>query len=59
MSKEYLEEQYAIAVLDYKTADTEDKQWDARKQIAKLEELVILMYGNDFWRMLREKYLSA
>lgn len=32
--REYLDEQYKLAVLDFQTAHNEDEQWDARKRMA-------------------------
>lgn len=32
--KDYLDEQYRLAVLDYQTAHNEDDQWQARRQPA-------------------------
>lgn len=56
MNEEYIEEQYSLAVLDFKLAKTENEQWDARKQMAKLEELMVLIYGDAFRLQMREKY---
>lgn len=38
--KRYLDEQYKIAVLDYKCAHTEDEQWDAHIRM-KLEKITL------------------
>lgn len=34
MDKKYIEDQYHLAVLDYKIARNEDEQWEARKTMA-------------------------
>lgn len=48
VSKEYIQEQYRLAYLDFKTAHNEDEQWSARKQMAKLEGLAAETYGFAF-----------
>lgn len=48
LSKEYLISQYKMAVADFKLAQDEDAQWDARKRMAKLEALAIEMHGEEF-----------
>lgn len=45
MDKSYIESQYRLAWLDFKTAHNEDEQWDARKRMAKLEALASELYG--------------
>lgn len=32
--KDYLDEQYKLAALDYRTAHTDEEQWNARKRMA-------------------------
>ena len=48
MDKSYIESQYRLAWLDFKTAHNEDEQWDARKRMAKLEALASELYGFDY-----------
>lgn len=57
MDKDYLSEQYRLTVLDFKLAKSADQEWDARKQLAKLEELILVTYGDAFRQEVREKYL--
>lgn len=44
----YLMEQYKLAISDFKVAKNEDEQWKARKELAKLEQTAVEMYGNAF-----------
>ena len=46
--REYIVQQYRQAWLEYRTAHTEDDQWDARKSMARLERMAAEMYGFDF-----------
>lgn len=48
MDKNYIENQYRLAWLDFKTAHTEDEQWTARKQMAKLEALASELFGFEY-----------
>ena len=48
MHKQYIEEQYRLAYLDFKTAKDEDEQWDARRRMHRLMNLAAEMYGFDF-----------
>lgn len=57
-SKNYIEEQYHLAMLDFKTAKNEDEQWQARKTMARLEQIAMREYGFDYADELHEK-LSA
>lgn len=56
--KEYLDEQYKLAVLDFRTAHTEDEQWNARKRMAQTERTASELYGFEFADQLHQKYLS-
>ena len=56
MDKEYLEEQYRIAVSDFKVARNEDAQWDARQETARLETLMIELYGSEYCKEVHESY---
>lgn len=56
--KRYLDEQYKIAVLDYKCAHTEDEQWDARKRMAQMEHTASEIYGFEYADSLHRKYLG-
>lgn len=48
MYKQYLLSDYKSAVLDYKTAHTEEEQWEARKHMARLERTASELYGFEF-----------
>lgn len=56
--KEYLDEQYKLAVMDFRTARTEDEQWNARKRMAQTERTASELYGFDFADQLHRKYLE-
>lgn len=45
MDKDYIKNQYKLAYLDFRTARSENEQWDARKRMAKLEALASEMFG--------------
>ena len=47
-SKKYIEEQYHLAMLEYKTAKNEDEQWEARKTMARLEQIASQEFGFDY-----------
>lgn len=46
--KKYLEDQYKLAVLDFKCAKDENEQWAARRAMAKLERTAADLYGFEF-----------
>ena len=48
VTKEYIEREYKLAVLEYKTAHTEDEQWSARKTMARLEQIASQEYGFEY-----------
>lgn len=54
MDKHYIESQYRLAWLDFRTAHTEDEQWTARKQMAKLEALASELFGFEYADSLQE-----
>ncbi len=56
--RNYLDEQYKTAVLDYKCAHSENEQWDARKRMAQVERTASELYGFDFADQLHQKYLG-
>nr|WP_294678909.1 hypothetical protein [uncultured Blautia sp.] len=56
--KDYLDEQYKLAVLDFRMAHNEDEQWNARKRIAKIELTASELYGFDYSDQLHQKYLG-
>lgn len=53
MDKEYLRKQYHQAVLEFKTAISEDAQWKAREQMARIERTAIELFGDDFVQEIR------
>lgn len=56
--KDYLDEQYRLAVLDYQTAHNGDEQWQARKQMAQTERTAAELYGFEYADSLHKKYLN-
>lgn len=56
--KEYLDEQYKLAALDYRTAHTDEEQWNARKRMAQTERTASELYGFEFADSLHEKYVN-
>lgn len=58
MDKDYLEKQYEQAVREFKTAKTEDEQWDARQTMARLERTAMATFGNQYADELHEKMLG-
>ena len=53
--RQYLQEQYALAMLDFKCAADEDEQWTARKAMAKIERTAAELYGFNFADSLRNE----
>ena len=47
MDKTYILEQYRLATLDFQTAHSEEEQWNARKNMARLERIAFESYGNE------------
>lgn len=43
--KNYLDEQYRLAALDYRTAHTDEEQWNARKRMAQTERTASELTG--------------
>ena len=54
MDKAYIESQYKLAWLDFKTAHTEDEQWESRKRMARLEALASELFGFAYADSLEE-----
>lgn len=48
LSKEYLINTYRQEVLEFRTASNENEQWNARKAMAKLENIAMQQYGYEF-----------
>lgn len=55
MDKEYLRKQYHLAVLEFKTAISEDAQWQARETMARLERTALELFGDSFLEELRKE----
>ena len=55
MDKKYIEEQYHLAMLDFFTAKNEDEQWEARKTMARLEQIAMQEYGFEYADELSQK----
>lgn len=55
ITKEYLEREYRLAVLDFKTAKNEDEQWEARKTMARLEQIATQEFGTEYADELHDK----
>jgi hypothetical protein len=56
--KEYIEERYRLAYLDYQTARTENEQFAARKEMARLERFAAEDYGYDYADELHAKFIQ-
>lgn len=48
VTKEYIEQQYRLAWLDFASAKSDDAQWQARKTMARLEQIASETYGFDY-----------
>lgn len=55
MDKEYLRKQYYQAILEFRAAHNEDDQWNARKQMARIERTAIELFGDDFINEIRKE----
>lgn len=55
MDKKYFRKQYHQAMLEYKTAISEDAQWQAREQMAELERTALELFGADFLNEIRKE----
>lgn len=58
MDKKYIEEQYHLAMLDFFTAKNEDEQWEARKTMARLEQIAMQEYGFNYADELNQKFTN-
>lgn len=58
ITKKYIEEQYHLAMLDYKTAKNEVDQWEARKTMARLEQIAMQEYGFKYADELKDKEME-
>lgn len=55
ITKEYIEREYHLAMLDFKTAKNEDEQWEARKTMARLEQIAMQEFGMEYADELHNK----
>ena len=55
MDKQYIENQYRLAVLDFQLSKSEDDQWQSRKQMADLEHTASVLFGFAYADELHEK----
>ena len=55
MDKEYLRKQYHQAMLEYKTAISEDAQWRYRKVMARIERTALELFGDEFVNEIRKE----
>lgn len=55
MDKEYLRKQYHLAMLEFKTAISEDAQWQVREQMARIERTALELFGENFVNEIRKK----
>ena len=50
---------YHLAVLDFQTARSEEAQWEARKTMARLEQIAAQEYGFEYADDLHERELGG
>ncbi len=55
MNKEYLSKHYHQTILEFKTAISEDAQWQAREQMAGIERTALELFGDDFVQEIRKE----
>ena len=48
IDKSYIEHEYKLAILDFRIAKNEDEQWNARKSMAKLEQIAMQEFGFEY-----------
>ena len=58
MDKKYIEDQYHLAMLDFKIARNEEEQWEVRKTMARLEQIGVQKYGFEYVDKLHEKEIG-
>ena len=51
-SKQNIETEYRLAILDFMVARNEEEQWSARKAMARLERIAMEDYGFDYAKSL-------
>ena len=55
MDKEYIRKQYHQAMLEFETAISEDAQWQARGQMARIERTALELFGEEFVNEIRKE----
>lgn len=55
---QYRENEYHLAMLEFRTARNEDEQWEARKTMARLEQIAAQEYGFAYADELHEKEIG-
>lgn len=55
MNKEYLSEHYHQTILEFKTAISEDAQWKARENMARIERTALELFGEEFVNEIRKE----
>lgn len=48
VDKDYIEREYRQAILEFKTAKTEEERWEFRKTMARLEQIAMQDHGFDY-----------
>ena len=48
ITKEYIKREYAQTIREYQCAHTEDEQWQARKTMARLENIAMYEFGFEY-----------
>lgn len=48
MDKLTIEKLYNVAILDFKTAHSDNEKWDARRRMANLERTSAELYGFEY-----------
>lgn len=48
IEKSYIEREYRLAFLEFRTAENDDKKWDSRKTMARLEQIAMQEFGFDY-----------
>ena len=57
IDKDYIEREYRLAFLEFKTAKNEEEQWNARKTMAKLEQIAMQEFGFEYADQLHQANL--
>lgn len=59
LTKDYISNEYHLAVLDFKLARDEEGQWTARRTLARLEKLAAELFGFAFCDAMHRRELGA